>query len=55
MRRLLLCLSTGGKTFFMKNVKNGHFFKTNVQDSNLIYLNSAILEKYLLAKQMSHI
>ena len=52
MRRLLFCLAKGGRTFFNDKVKNGHFFKVNVINSNLIHLNAAVLKKYFLAKEI---
>ena len=40
MRRLLFCLAKGGRKFFHEKVKNGHFFKSTLIDSNLINLNN---------------
>ena len=46
MRRLLSCLAKGGIDFYDDKVKNGHFFKQSVCDSNLLHLSEIIVEKY---------
>ena len=53
IRRLVLCLAKGGLEFFTNKVKNGHFFKISVCDSNLLYLNQALVSKFLKAEILS--
>ena len=52
MRRLLTCLSKGGAIFFAEKVKNGHFFKQQVCDANMLHLNLSITERFEQARQL---
>ena len=51
MRRLLFCLAKGGRVFFLDKVKNGHFFKATVIDSNMINLNHDLVQIYNKARE----
>ena len=53
MKRLLFSMCKGGGKFFMEKVKNGHFFKATLFDSNLINVNREIVEKFLQAREKS--
>ena len=46
MRLLLNCVSKGGRRFFERHVKRGHFFKTTVVQSNCLLLNAGTVKIY---------
>ena len=53
MRSLLICLAKGGRDFYEKNVKRGHFFKTMVMYCQHLTLTPEIYAKWARAKILS--